>query len=266
MKPENRVRHRSEFSICLLIVATLTAGCAGQGKYARFQPVPRDTVLSVVALEPEITVPDAKTAGETVALATAGGAGGGFLAGLGGGIYLSALCGPAIIVCAPVLVPTGAAVGLVGGTALGADTAASKALPKEKAEALEAVMSDAISEIVFSAALHDEFVQRSADRWILSHDSKATKLTLGIETLNLTQLENDVLALNFTASMILQYDPEDGQPTRRFLFSHRSDARHVDDFLDDGELFRGLIKAAVRETIDDMVNALDYTSTRNTAR
>ncbi len=258
---------RDNFHVFLLVIAVLATGCANQSKYARFQPLPRGTNLYVIAVDPEIAAPDAKTAGETVGKEAAKGASVGLAGGLGGGFYLSILCGPAIVVCAPILVPAGAAVGLVGGTAMGAGQAGLKALPKEKADALERVMSDALQEIDFLEALHGTFVARSGNRWNLSSDAEAVNVTLGLEALNLTQLEDDVLVFNFTASMIVRYGPGEGQTTRRFLFSHNSDRRPVDDFLEDnGERFREEITTAFQMTIDEMIRALDYESNRQPAR
>lgn len=267
MTRKSKMSVRNSFSFCLLVVTALETGCASQGKYASFQPLPRGSTISVVALEPEIAVPDAKTAGETVGKAAAGGAGGGMLGGLGAGITVSAMCGPAIAVCAFFLVPAGAAIGLVGGTALGAASAGLTALPKEKAEALEEVMSNALQEIDFADALQSTFIDRSGDRWNLSGDAQAVKVTLGIEALNLTQLEDDVLVLNITTSMTLQYGLGEGETTRRLLFSHSSIGRPVDDFLiGDGEHFRSEITTGLAKTVEEMVNALDYVGSRKSAR
>lgn len=263
----NRETLREVFR-ALLIVATATAtGCAGHSRYAKFQPLARGTNVNVIAIDPKLAVPNAKTAGETVGKEVAKGAGKGLAGGIGGGLYLSILCGPAIIVCAPVLVPAGAVVGVVGSAAMGAGQANVKALPKEKAEALERVMSAALHEASFSDAMHRTFVEHSEGRWNLTNDLNAVQVILGLEALSLTQLENDVVALNLTASMVITYGPGGSQKTRRFLFSNVSRGRPVNDFLEnDGALFREQLSAALQASVDEMIAALDYASTRQATR
>jgi hypothetical protein len=255
------------FRVLIVVAAATATGCAGQSKYAKFQPLPRGTNVYVVAVDPIIAAPDAKTLGETVGKESAKGAGMGLAGGFSGGLYLSILCGPAIILCAPVLVPAGAAVGLVGGTAMGVGKAGAKALPKKKAEALERIMSSVLQETRFSDAMHSRFVAHSGDRWNLSNNAGAVKVTLGLEALNLTQLEDDVVAIKLTASMIIEYGPGKGQTTRRFLFNHLSDGRPVDDFLaDDGELFREELTTALQTNVDEIIAALDFSGARQATR
>ncbi len=71
----------------VIVMIAVTTGCAGQSKYAKFQPVSPGTTVHVVGIEPDIAKPDAKTAGETVGIEAAKGAGVGFGAGLAYGIY-----------------------------------------------------------------------------------------------------------------------------------------------------------------------------------
>jgi hypothetical protein len=263
----NNMLLRDACRVLLLVAAATATGCASQSKYAKFQPLPRGTNLYVVAVDPQLAVPDAKTMGETVGKESAKGAGMGLAGGFSGGLYLSILCGPAIILCAPVLVPAGTAVGLVGGTAMGVGKATSKALPKEKAEALEKIMSTILQERKFSDAMHRRFVAHAGDRWNLSNNAEAVKVTLGLEALNLTQLEDDIVAIKLTASMIIEYGPGKGQTTRRFLFNHLSDGRPVDDFLrDEGELFREELATALQTNVDEIIAALDFSGARQATR
>ncbi len=253
---------RAVFRALFIVAVVMAVGCAGHSKYAKFKPLARGTRVHVVAVDPEIAVPNAKTAGETVGKEAAKGAGMGLMGGVAGGLYLSILCGPAIIVCAPVLVPAGAAVGVVGGTAMGSGQAYAKALPKEKAEALERVMSAVLQNASFSDAMSRRFIEHSGERWYLTNDQNAVKVTLGLEALTLTQLEDDVIALNLTASMIITYGPDEGQTTRRFLFSNMSEGQPVDNFLEgDGELFREQLSAVLQTSVDEIIEALDYAST-----
>ena len=250
-----------------IVAVAMAAGCAGNSKYAKFEPLARGTSVHVVAVDPEIAVPNAKTAGETVGKEAAKGAGMGLAGGVAGGLYLSVLCGPAIVICAPVLVPAGAAVGVVGGTAMGSGQANARALPKEKAEALETVMSAVLRDASFSDAMSRRFIEHSGDRWHLTNDPNAVKVTLGLEALTLTQLDDEVLALNLTASMIITYGPDEGQTTRRFLFSNMSRSQPVDNFLEgDGELFREQLAAILQTSVDDMIAALDYSATKQATR
>ena len=259
-----RIMVREVFRVLVVIAAAMATGCAGNSKYAKFQPLARGTNVHVVAVDPEIAVPNARTAGETVGKEAAKGAGYGLAGGVSGGLYLSILCGPAIVICAPVLVPAGAAVGVVGGTAMGAGQANVKALPKEKAEALERVMSAVLHDASFSDAMHSTFVEHSKGRWNLTNDSNAVRVMLGLEALSLTQLEDDVVALNLTASVIITYGPGDSQTTRRFLFSNESGGHPVNDFLeDDGALFREQLSTAVQTSVDEIIAALDYANTKH---
>ena len=260
----NREKLRKVFRVSLVVAAALATGCASNSKYAKFQPLARGTNVHVVAVDPEIAVPNARTAGETVGKEAAKGAGYGLAGGASGGLYLSILCGPAIVICAPVLVPAGAAVGVVGGTAMGAGQANVKALPKEKAEALERVMSAVLHDASFSDAMHSTFVEHSKGRWNLTNDSNAVRVLLGLEALSLTQLEDNAVALNLTASMIITYGPGDSQTTRRLLFSNVSRGHSVNDFLeDDGALFGEQLSTALKTSVDEIIAALDYANTRH---
>ena len=267
MSRTNKILLHNLFRVCLVVAAATATGCASQFRYAKFQPLPRGTNVHIIAVDPELVVPDAKTAGETVGVESAKGAGMGLAGGVSGGIYLSILCGPAIVVCAPVLVPAGGAVGLVGGTAMGAGQAKARALPKEKAEALERIMSATLREAKFSDAMQRTFVAHNADRWNLSNDADAVRVTLGLEALDLTQLEDEVLAISLTASMIIEYGPGKGQMTRRFLFNHLSAGRPVDDFLaDDGALFREDLTTALQDNVDEIIAARDHSGARQMVR
>lgn len=263
MTRTNKKVVRAVFRALFIVAVATGAGCAGHSKYAKFEPLARGTRVHVIAIDPEFAVPNAKTTGETVGKEAAKGAGMGMAGGISGGLYLSILCGPAIVVCAPVLVPAGAAVGVVGGTAMGSGQARATALPKEKAEALESVMSAVLQGASFSDAMNRRFIEHSGERWYLTNDQNAVKVTLGLEALTLTQLKDDVVALNLTASMIITYGPDEGQTTRRFLFSNMSEGQPVDRFLaGDGELFREQLSAVLQTSVDEIIAALDYTNSR----
>jgi hypothetical protein len=142
---------------------------------------------------------------------------------------------------------------------MGVGQANVKALPKEKAMALERVMSTVLHEASFSDAMHSTFVEHSEGRWNLTNDSNAVRVVLGLEALSLTQLEDDVVALNLTASMVITYGPGDSQKTRRFLFSNVSRGHPVNDFLEnDGALFREQLSTALQTSVDEIIAALDY--------
>ena len=246
-------------SAAIVVMIATTTGCAGQSKYAKFQPVSSGTSIHVVGIEPEFAKPNAKTAGETVGIEAAKGAGMGLGAGLAYGIYGSVLCGPAIIICAPILVPGGAAVGLVGGTTMAATNAARLALPKEKALALEKLMGETFEQADFSGTIRETFESQSGNAWNLTADKADVEIRLGIEELNFTQYENDALVFNFTASMIVQYDSGPRDSTRRLLFSHKSARQPVDHWLaDNGAQFHKEIATALGTTVDEMLVSLNW--------
>ena len=246
-------------SAAVIVMIIVTTGCAGQSKYAKFQPVRAGTTVRVVGIDPGIAKPDAKTAGETVGIQAAKGAGVGLGAGLAYGIYGSIMCGPAIIICAPFLVPGGAAVGLVGGTTMAAANAARLALPKEKALALEKLMGETFEQADFSGTMRETFESRSGNAWNLTTTDADVEIRLGIETLNFRQFENDNLVFNFTASMIVQYGSGPRDSTRRLLFSHKSARRPVDYWLaDNGAQFHDEIATALGTTVDDMLVSLNW--------
>ena len=255
-----RFLKRMALVACIGIPAFTSVGCAGNGGYAKFQPVPVDRPLFVFAVNPTMADPDAKTAGETVGIAAAKGAGLGLAGGVTGGVYLSVMCGPAIIICAPILVPGAAAVGLIGGTAMASTDAGARALPLEKAEALETIMIDQIGQMDFAAAMDDEFRRKGDINWdlVTAREEAVAEVELGVAAINFTQLKNDMLVLNVTTSMIVRYGPEK-KATRRLLFEHHSDSRHVDYWLEkDGRNFRTAIEAGVRVTTSQIVYALNF--------
>ena len=157
--------------------------------------------------------------------------------------------------------------GVVGGTAAGGIQANSTALPKEKAEALEKVMSTVLEDASFSIAMSTRFAETNGDRWILTNDPNSVNVTLGLEALTLTQLEDDVVAVNLTASMIIAYGPDAGQTTRRFLFSNMSQGRPVDDYLEgDDEFFREQLTTVLQLSVDEIIAALDHSGAQRAAR
>ena len=251
--------NRLPATAAVIVMLAVTTGCAGQSKYAKFQPVSAGTTVHVVGIDPDIAKPDAKTAGETVGIQAAKGAGVGLGAGLAYGIYGSIMCGPAIIICAPFLVPGGAAVGLVGGTTMAAANAARLALPKEKALALEKLMGETFEQADFSGTMRDTFESRSGNAWSVTTDDAEVEIRLGIEALNFKQYENDALVFNFTASMIVQYGSGPRDSTRRLLFSHKSARQPVDYWLaDNGAQFHDEIATALDTTVDEMLVSLNW--------
>ncbi len=243
----------------VVAVIVLTTGCAGQSRYAKFQPVPQGSDVHVVAVDPALKQANAKTAGETVGKEAAKGAAVGLGGGLAFGIYSSVLCGPAIIVCAPILVPSGAVVGLIGGTSMGGAKAGREALPKEKAKALEKLMSETFVRTDFSAALQQSFESQGGSTWNLTTEEAGTRITLGVEELDFTQYEDDVLIFNVTTSMIVQYGSEQRDSTRRLLFTHHSSRQPVDYWLaDNGKNLRDEMAFGFESTVADMAVSLDW--------
>lgn len=242
----------------LLILVLSLAACAGQPQYATLRAVPSGASIHVIVTQPDIEAPDAQSAGESVGRGAASGAGMGAGAGAEAGLQGSIACGPFIIFCAPLFAISGAAIGAIGGSIVGSVDAAIDALPEEKAQALEAMMSTTLEETDLAETLQNAFAQQSGKRWTIAEGEGNPEITLGLNTLYIEQSSEDNLSLQMSASMVVRYGPGDSDATRTYLYKYASERHHVDYWLqDEGGNFRAEVSAAVQDNADLMIQTLE---------
>lgn len=260
-------QNRTTRSVALLTATALISACASTGTPTEttLRSVPLGSDIRVTGIEPEVETPNAKTAGEAVAGGAVVGAAGGALLGGAGGFMTGFACGPLFVICGPVGAVAGVAGGAVFGAAVGGVTNAMRALPKDKAEALEAIMTATIVDFSGSQKLVEEFKAQSNDRWTITDTGAPTEITLGIEGLFLEQgkglvLERgtkDLLVVKLVTSMVVSHGPGELDTTERMLFTYVR--QHPVDYWieDDGANFQAMIHAAYAANIADMIKVLE---------
>ena len=242
-------------SMLLTLISLITA-CAGR---IPVQPVAEGTPIHLIATAPDIKTPDAKTAGAMVSRNAAKGAGMGAAGGAGLGVGASIICGPFILFCAPVLAGGGAVIGLVAGSTVGAIDGGRKSLPKEKAEALQEIISATFTELDFSQTLQGEFEQQQANHWTISDAEGKLQVTLTLDDLYIEQLPKDQLSLQMQVSMIVRNGPDKDDVSDPVIYEYRSPSRHVDYWLaDDGQKFRVDISNAFSTNVAKTIRTLKH--------
>jgi len=239
--------------LSLLAILTMVTACAGQ---VPVQPVAGGTLIQVNTPESKLRNPNAR-AGGAVGKGAAQGAGMGAGAGIASGIVGSVACGPFFIICAPILAGGGAVVGLaVGGTA-GSIVGATLALPKKKADALDAIIEDIFVDTSHAQTLRGEFEDQGGDYWTISAAGGDVEITLELNSFFIEQFKHDHLALRMSSTMIVRYGPDKGQTADKVVFTYNGPHRHIDEFLDnDGEDFRIEVRDAFAYNVQRMVVAL----------
>ena len=256
-------QNRTTRSVALLAATALISACASTPTETTSRSVPLGSDIRVTGIEPDVKTPNAKTAGEAVAGGVVVGAAKAALLGAGAGIMMGFGCGPLLEIC----IPVGAVVGLAGGAIFGAVaggvTNAMRALPKDKAEALEAIMTAMIVDFSGSQKLVEEFKAQSNDRWTLTEAGASTEITLGIEGLFIEQGTKDSLAVKLVTSMVVSHGPGELDTAERILFTYVRQ-HHVDYWIeDDGANFKAMIHAAYAANIADMTKVLEGYSPPN---
>ena len=142
--------------------------------------------------------------------------------------------------------------------------AATLAIPAEKAEALEAIMTNMMTDFGDSRPLVQAFETQSAGRWLVTDREPATEINLSVEQLYVDQGTNDMLVLKMVSSMVVTYEPSllsNGSApdtTKRVLFTYTSPEQHVDYWIaDDGASFLAAINEGYTRQIATMIDALD---------
>lgn len=240
----------------LLTLISLVAACAGQ---VPVQPVAAGTQIHLTTTAAGIKTPDARTAGEMAGRNAAKGAGKGALGGAGLGVGASVVCGPFILLCAPIMAGGGAAIGLVAGTTVGAIDGGLKSLPREKARALQEIMSATFTEQDFGQTLHSEFEQQHSNHWTISDSEENLQVALTLDDLDIAQLSKDRLSLTMRVSMIVRHGPGKDEVSDVVFYDYRSPSRHIDYWLaDDGQNFRAEISNAFNINVAKTIRTLKH--------
>lgn len=240
----------------LLLLISLIAACAGQ---VPVQPVAAGTQIHLTTSAAGIETPDARTAGEMVGRNAAKGAGKGTLGGAGLGLGASIICGPFIFICAPVMAGGGAAIGLVAGSTVGAIDGGMKSLPREKADALQEIISVTFAEQDFAQTLHSEFKQQHANHWTIADGESNLQVALTLDDLDIAQSTQDRLSLQMRVSMIVRHGPGKDDVSDVVYFDYRSPNHHIDYWLaDDGQNFRAEISNAFNSNVAKTIRTLKH--------
>lgn len=256
-------QNRTTRSVALLAATALITACASTPTETTSPSVPLGSDIRVTGIEPEVETPNAKTAGEAIAGGAVVGAAGGALIGAGAGFMMGFACGPLFVVCGPIGAVGGIAGGAIFGAAFGGITNAMRALPKDKAEALEAIMTATIVDFSGSQKLIEEFEAQNYNRWTLTEAGAPTEITLGIEGLFLEQGKKDLLVVKLVTSMVVSHGPGELESTERMLFTYVRQ-HHIDYWIeDDGANFQAMIYAAYAANVADMIKVLEGVSPLN---
>jgi hypothetical protein len=231
-------------------------GCASNGNYAGYRPIPAGTALRLLDEPGEFDEVDAKAGAELVGQGASKGARAGASAGGFAGMIAGAFCGPAFLICSPALAIAGAGAGAVVGTAGGAVYGAGLGLPEDKAKAFESMVLASIQDSTPVGSLNSNFVARSGGLWDFTDAPSALIVELQFAAVKLEQGSNDQVAIVIGTSAVVHYGDAEEQRTRRFLFYHRGGSAHVDSWLaNDGAAIRTLLDEAYVETTQDMIEA-----------
>ncbi len=248
---------RTTHTVALCATAALMSACASNPTDSRLRSIPPGSSVHLIGAEAEIDTPDAKTTGQSVATGAAGGAAGGAVMGAGAGFMMGFACGPLFVICSPVGLVGGAAGGAIFGAAVGGISNGMLALPKEKAEALESVMTATIDNFSGPQTLVQEFEAQSSGRWSVTDAGAPTEITLGVEGLYIDQGKDDALTVKVVNSMIVSYGPGELDSTQRILFTYVSERHHVDHWIEhDGANFQAVVREGFGSNIADMIEKL----------
>lgn len=242
---------------CTVAFLAAFSGTSAQAR-STLRGIAPGATIHIVGTQPQIKVPDARTAGESVATATALGAIGGAAYGGASGLMMGFECEEMFIICGPVGLVFGAAGGLLIGGGEGGGQAASVALPKEKASKLEVILASLINGGSLPEALVQEFKAQSQQRWNVVDGPASTEIMLGIKYLSIHQTRNDHVMMFVTNTMVLRYGPDPTNTSKRILSTYRSEKRHIDYWIEnDGVNLRSEIHAGFAANFGDMIEVLE---------
>jgi hypothetical protein len=181
---------------------------------------------------PGIVSPDAKDTSEAIGEGASSYAAQGFAGGASDGFEGSVdACGVFFLVCAPVFVIAGGAVGAAVLGVVGSVNGAKIALPEDKAGALETLIQNYLESEHIPANLLNEFNRQQNGRWQVVDSETDVVVTLGVETLMFGQFPDDVLSIRLTSNLVVRYGPETTDATKRILLNAESEQHHVDHWI-----------------------------------
>lgn len=240
----------------LCVGATMLAGCAAAPRHAPLTPIPPGNQIRVVIDVLDVESPDAWDTGEAMGRGAAAGAGGAFVGGAVVGLEFTIACGPLFYICAPLAAVGAAGAAAVGGVG-GSIHGAAIALPAEKANALEGLIKEYLSNKDILDVMRNDFAQRQQGRWQLVESSSAPVVELGVEALGLDQFAGDELMIRMTSYLRVRYGPDEREVTKRMLVNAKSERHHVDYWIaDSGANLEAELNAVLAENSRQIVAVL----------
>ena len=238
----------------ILLIFILCTACASKQDYSAIQPIPVGETVSVRTVADNADRANARNRGESAGRNAAKGAGAGALMGAYGGAVVGAGCGPALIVCSPLMAIVGLGAGTVVGGIGGGIYGAATGLPKDKAARFEAVVTQTIEEQGPALGLQGEFVANSSGRWLISDEQAGHTVILSLESIKVTADKKHVLSLRVTSGMKVLSEPQTKKHAKKYTFTYASHAMHVDTWLaDDGAALKEELIAAAEVLSADML-------------
>lgn len=242
----------------ILLILILCTACATKQDYSAIQPIPVGETVSVSTVNDNADRANAHNRGESAGRNAAKGAGAGALMGAYGGAVAGAGCGPALVVCSPLMAIVGLGAGTVIGGIGGGIYGAATGLPKDKAAQFEAVVTRTFEERGPALGLPHEFVANSSGRWLISDEQPRHTVILSLESIKVTADKKHVLSLRVTSGMKILSKPPLEQPARKYTFTYASQTMHIDSWLaDDGAALQEELIAAAEVLSADMLFYLE---------
>lgn len=244
----------------LILLAAALTGCASQD-YASFRAIPAGTVVQVNTSETRADMPNVRSTGESAGRYAAVGMGKGAAGGAAVGFQIGLACGPFVIICGPVLAIAGAGAGIVVGGIGGSIVGAVKGLPKEKADAFEALIESTMAENDPSQALRDKFAALGGEHWTIADPDSAdvtpdATVTIDLGAFWLQQFKDNELELHIQSTMAINYGAD---KTRTFLFNYQSKTRNIDEWIDtQNKVFEQEVNKAYAAATQEMITTLTW--------
>lgn len=252
--------------LILLVMALSVSACAGQSKRPE-SPIPAETPLQVIAPQNAVEGPNAKTGGGTAGEDMLKGAGAGALYGAAGGAMAGVSCGPFLVICSPVMAVVGAGAGVVVGGVVGTVSGSLRGLPREKAEAFEAVVAELFESENPAMTVRDRFASEGSLYWQVASNEPSMRIYLTIDKITVEQDRKKNVKITLTTGMVMASGPELDEFSRRYRYVSGTGFRHIDTWLDDdGRLLREEIVRILEDSAEQMVASVRPLSSSRAAR
>ncbi len=237
-------------TLILIVAACATSACASAPK--TLEPVPHGAAIAhQVVIPAELKQPSASNGG-TAAKHMAGGAAVGIGAGAAYGAAMGLGCGPWLVFCSPVLAVGGAMGGAAVGLGAGTYEAAMRAIPGEKADALNEIIANTFAEKDFAALIEDEFEDRSGGRWVVT-DEAPVAISITLTQIGLSKEHNDLLTIKTVIAVQVLDNSGAKLRVQDRVYPVTSFPYHIDELLEnDGENFRLSIEDNIARAMHDL--------------